>query len=222
MSVPLLPPPRPRSRAPRLASAATILEAATTLFLRNGYLGTSMEDVARLAGVSKQTVYTHFADKEQLFHALMRGNIERAEEFIQAIDGMLQGIDAAGLEPVLTDLARRYVRVVIQPRVLQLRRLVIGEAGRFPDLARTYYERVPEHVVRVLAERFGQLAARGQLRLDEPLLAAHHFAWLVLMMPLDRGMFCGDDLDLTAAELDRLAAAGVRVFLSAYAPALEK
>jgi hypothetical protein len=63
----------------------------------------------------------------------------------------------------------------MQPQVLQLRRLVIGEAGRFPELGRTYYERGPERTVAALASWFQQLAERGRLRLDDPLIAANHF-----------------------------------------------
>src|SRR5437762_669774 len=83
-------PPRPRRRAPRLGSAGVIMEAATILFLRNGYLGTSIDDIAALAHVSKQTVYTHFADKEQLFTELIRGNFGRADDFVQALGAGLQ------------------------------------------------------------------------------------------------------------------------------------
>ncbi len=203
----------PTKRAGRLASAGVILDAATTLFLRNGYLGTSMDEIAALAGVSKQTVYTHFADKERLFTDLVRGNTDRVEEFL-TLASALQDTD--DLEKDLRDLARRYIASVIRPQVLQLRRLIIGEAGRFPELARTYYERVPERVVATLASHMQRLAERGLLRLDDPLLAAHHLAWLILAIPMDRAMFCGDDEGFTAADLERFADAGVRVFLAAY------
>ena len=204
----------PKKRAGRLASAGVIMEAATTLFLRNGYPGTSMDEIAALAGVSKQTVYTHFADKQRLFTALILGNIERADEFVDAIAVMLQDTD--DLKKDLGELARRYITSVIQPQVLQLRRLVIGEAGRFPELARTYYERVPQRVIATLASQLQHLAERGLMRLDDPLLAANHLAWLTLAIPMDKAMFCGNDEPFTAAELARLADAGVRVFLAAY------
>src|SRR5215472_16211908 len=96
-----------RRRAGRLASAGVIMEAATTLFLRNGYLGTSMDEVAALAGVSKQTVYTHFADKEQLFAELVRGNTARVEGFIPTIFRLLE--ESHDLERDLRELARTYV-----------------------------------------------------------------------------------------------------------------
>jgi TetR/AcrR family transcriptional regulator, mexJK operon transcriptional repressor len=175
-----------------------------------------MDDIAALAGVSKQTVYTHFADKERLFTDLVRGNADVVDGFVDAMTLMLDDTD--DLEGDLRELARRYVTSVIQPRVLQLRRLVIGESGRFPDLARAYYERAPERVIATLASRLRHLAERGLLHVDDPLLAANHLAWLVLAIPLDRAMFCGSDERLTTAELERLADAGVRVFLAAYGP----
>jgi len=210
-------PARPRSptkRAARLGSRDVILDAATTLFLRNGYLGTSMDDIAARAGVSKQTVYTHFADKEQLFTDLVLGNIERVEAFVQTMTRLLE--DTTDLEGDLRELARRYVSVVIQPQVVQLRRLVIGEAGRFPDLARTYYERVPARTTATLAAQLQRLADRGLLRLEDPHLAAGQLAWLILAVPLDVALLCGDSASLPAAERERLADAAVRVFLAAY------
>jgi TetR/AcrR family transcriptional regulator, mexJK operon transcriptional repressor len=67
--------------------------------------------------------------------------------------------------------------------------LVLGELGRFPDLARTYYERVPGRVIAALAALFAELADQGRLRLEDPAVAAEHFAWLTLGDQLDRGMF---------------------------------
>src|SRR5579864_7255427 len=103
----------PRRRAARLASAPVILEAATSLFLHNGYLGTSVDDIAALAHVSKQTVYTHFADKEQLFAELIRGNISRVDVFIESVAAGLGETNA--LEEDLRAFARRHVRAVVQP-----------------------------------------------------------------------------------------------------------
>src|SRR5262249_30041626 len=113
-------------------------------------------------------------------------------------------------------LARRYLTVVIQPSVLQLRRLIIAEADRFPDLARTYYERVPGHTLTSLGSCFQDLVERGLLQTDDPALAARQFAWLVLGQPLNQAMFCGYDGPISAPELDHLADASVRVFLAAY------
>jgi TetR/AcrR family transcriptional repressor of mexJK operon len=97
--------------------------------------------------------------------------------------------------------------------VLQLRRLVIGEAGRFPELGRTFYERGPGRTMQALAEAFARLAQAGTLKLDDPALAAEHFNWLVMSIPLNQAMLLGDD---EQPDLDRYADEGVRVFLAAY------
>jgi TetR/AcrR family transcriptional repressor of mexJK operon len=191
-----------------------IVEAATELFLRNGYPGTSMDEIAALAAVSKQTVYKNFADKEQLFAAVAFGVTDRAGAFADAVAATLPYTD--DLPADLRDLARRYVTTVIHPRVLSLRRLLIAEARRFPELARAYYERAPERTVAALETCFRRLAERGLLYVDDPRLAASHFAFLILSIPLDRAMFHGDDVPFTKAQLEHFADEGVRVFLAAY------
>ena len=203
-----------RARAPRLASGGAIREAAASLFLEKGYQGTSMDDVAAAAQISKQTIYTHFANKEQLFADLVLGNAETVEEFVGMMAGTVNG--AADVEQGIRQLARRYIRLVARPEVLRLRRLVLGEVGRFPDLARTYYDRVPGRVLDGLTTLFRALAERGRLHLDDPAIAAQHFAWLTLGVPLDRGMFYPIDATIGDVDLDGMADAATRVFMAAY------
>ncbi len=191
-----------------------ILEAATTAFLRNGYLGTSMDEIAALARVSKQTVYKNFGDKERLFSKIVTAT---CDEIVDPIYNEVRNLkDTDDVERDLRDHARRQLRAVMQPRLLQLRRLVIGEAGRFPQLGRLFYERGPGRTVDALATLFERLASRGALELDDARLAAAHFNWLVMSIPLNQAMLLGDDEPATPAELDRYADAGVRAFLAAY------
>ena len=119
----------------------------------------------------------------------------------------------------LRDLARRQLAMVMQPRLLQLRRLVIGEADRFPELGRTFYERGPQRTIGALSTAFERLAERGLLQFDDARLAAAHFNWLVMSIPLNQAMLCGTDEPAAAADLDRYADAGTRAFLAAYGPA---
>ncbi len=195
-----------------------IVEAATQLFLRQGYLGTSMDEIASMAAVSKQTVYKHFADKQTLFRAIVTSVVDAiSDPNYQAVVGLKESRD---LESDLLDFARGQLRRVMQPQVLQLRRLVIGEAGRFPELGRAFYERGPGRTIAALAQAFAHLAERGKLQIDdEPLIAAEHFNWLVMSTPLNRAMLGGDALTPVSSELDRYAEAGARAFLAAYAPA---
>ncbi len=201
-------------RTRRLASGGAIREAAAALFLEKGYQATSVDEIAAAAKVSKQTIYTHFAGKEALFADLVMANAGRVEEFIGTIGPTLAG--AGSLESGLRQLARRYLGFVARPDALRLRRLIIGEAGRFPDLASEYYERVPGRAYAALAAAFGYLQGGGLPRMDDPMVAAQHFAWLTLGLPLDRGMFHPIDSAMNELDLDRLADSAVRVFLAAY------
>jgi AcrR family transcriptional regulator len=196
------------------AKRTAILDAATAVFLRNGYLGTSMDEIAARAGVSKQTVYKAFGDKEHLFSEIVSTIVNEAGEptYNEVINLGVSG----DLEADLRDLAHRLLARVMQPQILQLRRLVIGESGRFPDLGRSFYEQGPGRTIEALAAAFEGLAAGGALLLDDPLLAAAHFNWLIMSIPLNRAMLLGDDEPPAPAELDRYVDAGVRVFVAAY------
>jgi TetR/AcrR family transcriptional regulator, mexJK operon transcriptional repressor len=191
-----------------------ILEAATTVFLRNGYLGTSMDEIAALAGVSKQTVYKHFADKERLFIEIVTTTVNEISDVVY--EEVINVADSGDIEADLGDLARRQLSRVMQPRLLRLRRLVISEASRFPELGRTFYERGPGRTIAALATTFERLAERGVLRLEDPDLAAQQFNWLIMSAPINRAMMLGTDETPAKAELDRYAEDGVRTFLAAY------
>ena len=191
-----------------------ILDAAAPAFLRHGYLGTSVDEIAAAAGVSKQTVYKHFADKQRLFRDVVTATVAAASDPVHEEVRSLQ--DSGDLEADLRDLARRQLGLVVQPQIMQLRRLVIGEAGRFPELGRTFYEQGPGRTIAALATSFEQLAARGLLQLEDPQLAAAQFNWLIMSAPLNEAMLTGADGPPDATELEEWADAGVRTFLAAY------
>jgi TetR/AcrR family transcriptional regulator, mexJK operon transcriptional repressor len=200
----------PRSARKRRA----IIEAATTVFLSNGYLGTTMDEIAAVARVSKQTVYKHFADKERLFSEIVTAKVDEIAN--PNTDEVLKLEDTGDLERDLRRFARGQLRAVMDPRLLKLRRLVIGESGRFPQLGRLFYERGPRRTIDALATTFERLASRGVLELHDPRLAAAHFNWLVMSIPLNQAMLLGEDEPATPTELNRYADAGVRAFLAAH------
>ncbi len=191
-----------------------IVEAATTTFLQKAYLGTSMDEIAALAGVSKQTVYKHFADKERLFSEVVMSTVNEASDPVHA--EVLQLRDTGDLAADLRDLARRQLALVMQPRLMQLRRLVIAESSRFPELGRTFYEQGPGRTIATLAATFERLAARGLLAVHDPNLAAAQFNWLVMSAPLNQAMLLGRDHPLSTSELERHVNDGVGTFLAAY------
>jgi TetR/AcrR family transcriptional regulator, mexJK operon transcriptional repressor len=190
-----------------------ILEAATRVFLEKGYDGTSMDDVATLAAVSKPTVYKHFADKEQLFAEIIRTTANQVDDLIRLVAETL--VDPGDVENGLTELARRFITALMQPQMLRLRRLVIANADRFPDVGRIWYELGFERVLATLASCFQRLAQHQLLRLDDPVLAANHFVGLLLWIPLNKAMFSGEH-HASKAELERYARAAARAFLGGY------
>ncbi|GAA3697346.1 TetR/AcrR family transcriptional regulator [Nonomuraea antimicrobica] len=193
-----------------------IMEAARPVFLRNGYVGTSMDEVAALAAVSKQTVYKHFTDKEQLFTSIILDTTGQVEGLTKMITVALD--DSENLREDLGELARRFLDQLMAPDLLRLRRLVIAEADRFPDLGRTWYEQGFERSLETMATAFRRLAERGLLHTDDPRLAAEHFVGLLLWVPVNKVMFWGGGTrHYTEADLEHLSQAAVTAFLRAYA-----
>jgi TetR/AcrR family transcriptional regulator, mexJK operon transcriptional repressor len=190
-----------------------ILDAAGQVFLENGYVGTSMDQIAAVAAVSKQTVYKHFADKETLFRALITETVARNGE-ATAGEVVLRG--ELPFEEELRAFARRLLHGVMQRRVLQLRRVVIGEATRFPALGRSFYDLGVGRTTDKISAALTRLADEGHLEIDDPRVAAEHLIWLVLSIPLNRAMLLGDDHGIRAADLDGCADAGIDAFLAAY------
>jgi TetR/AcrR family transcriptional repressor of mexJK operon len=191
-----------------------IVDAATAAFLRGGYLGTSMDEIAALADVSKTTVYNHFADKEALFSAVVRARVDEASDPVH--DEIVALAGTTDLERDLRELARRQLERVMQPHILALRRLVIAEAERFPELGRLFYERGAGRTVEALAETFTRLTERELLRSGDPWDAATHFNWLIMSLPVNRVMLGGWDARPRQTETAHLIDAGVHAFLAAY------
>ena len=188
-----------------------ILEAATEIFLKDGYLGAGMDEIASLADVSKQTIYKQFASKQTLFLEVVAGLTSQGSDAVHndipdlAVDG--------DLGAYLEDYANRQLAIVLTPRLMQLRRMVIGEVGRFPELGRALYESGPARAMAAIAAMFQRLADRGLLRIDDP---ASQFNWLVMSQPLNQAMLLGDAGIPKPAALRRHAAETVRMFLAAY------
>jgi TetR/AcrR family transcriptional regulator, mexJK operon transcriptional repressor len=205
-------PPEESSRSARKHRA--ILEAATEVFLRSGYLGTNMDEIAALSQVSKQTVYKHFASKESLFVEIVTSMTGEAGDTV--LDDA-PGLDESGdLAEYLRSYATHQLTIVLTPRLMQLRRMVIGEVPRFPELARVLHERGPRRAITALAATFERLAAGGRLAVDDPEVAATHFNWLVMAAPLNQVILLGDAATPRPAELRRHVIEAVRIFLAAY------
>lgn len=207
----------PRADDPRVVrSRAAVVDAARTLFLRQGYAGTTMEEIAALAGLTKRTLYNNYAGKEALFTQIVTQVIAYAEEFTRGLrEELTVGITDTNLRAALDDLGRRLALGIVRPEVVALRRLLIGEAREFPALAAEYFDRAPGRVLETLASGFEHLGQVGVLRVADARRAAAQFAYLVAGEPLDRAVLVG-----TIPPREHVIACareGVETFLARYA-----
>ncbi len=196
-------------------SREKILGAAEHVFLRNGFLGASMDTVAENAGVSKQTVYAHFGSKEALFIEVveeMTGGAAR--EIGEDVEEVL---DDRPVADYLIDVAVDQLTVVLTPRLMQLRRMVIGEVERFPALGRSLYVNGPIRSINRLTRAFEHYTRIGQLETPDPVVAATQFNWIVMGAPTNAAMFLGDEGIPGEYALRAHAGESVRIFLCAYA-----
>lgn len=208
----------PRANDPRVVrSRAAVVEAARTLFLRKGYAGTTMEEIAALAGLTKRTVYNNYAGKNALFTQIVVEVIAYAEKFARDLrEEFTVAITAANLRDSLENLGRRLALGIVRPEVIALRRLLIGEAREFPALATDYFDRAPGRVLEALASGFAHLGRVKLLRVPNARYAAAQFAYLVAGEPLDRAVLVGTIPP--KAHVIACAREGVETFLARYGP----
>ena len=161
---------RPRGR-PSPAQAAALresfLSAALASFLSRGYAATSIEAIAREAGVAKITIYRQFESKEALFHAVVHRAVDHARDVMQAV--VVQ--TGADERTVLLDLVERMYLGATEPDTLALLRLVIAEAVRFPELAKTLYAG-NSYMLAPVVEYLATAHRSGRLHVPSPELAA--------------------------------------------------
>jgi TetR/AcrR family transcriptional repressor of mexJK operon len=206
----------PRANDPRVVrSRAAVVEAARELFLRKGYAGTTMDEIAAAAGLTKRTLYNNYADKGALFTRVVTEVMAYAETFARGLhEELTAGVTAANLPARLDDLARRQALGIMRPEVIALRRLLIRESREFPAFGAKYFERAPGLVLNALASGFDRLGRLGLLQMADSRLAAAQFAYLVVGEPLDRAMLVG-----TVPPKEHViacASEGVRTFLARY------
>lgn len=192
----------------------SIISAAADLFLKHGFLGTNMDEIAATAKVSKQTVYAHFQSKEALFLEIVRGMTgEAGDELQEQVAGPVHDLP---LEHFLRDFANQQLSTVMTPQLMQLRRLVIGEVERFPELGKALHDHGPGRSIGRLAKAFARYRERGQIKADDVHAAASFFNWLIMGAPVNDAMLLGNGAILQADALQAHAKEAVRIFLAAY------
>ena len=201
-------------RPSRLESARLsdrILDVATALFLGDGFGATSIEAVAKRAGVSKRTFYHRFSGKEMLFEAVVRRMIERwTPPFDEAL------LNAPNLASGLRRAAEHMLRVALTPEALALHRMVIAEARRFPGLARILHELGAAAAIERIAGEFDRRITAGEMRRMDSRFAAEQFILMVVTGPQRRALGLGAALG--PGELARWITESVALFLEGCRP----
>lgn len=200
--------PRRGGRPSRDAAAQlgeNILDAATDLFLTEGYGVTSIELVARRAGISKRTFYSRYRDKAALFGAVVHRVVERLRP-----SGDVALFEGGSVEEILTNLAQYILRAALTPQALSLHRVVLAEATRFPELAVVLNEQGGR------GEAVGMIAALLERLIDPPppdaTFAAAQFLQLVVSLPQRRALGLGTPM--TPSELEAWPRDTVSLFLN--------
>jgi len=187
-----------------------VLEGARFVFMRDGFEGAGVDDIAREAGVSKATLYSYFPDKRLLFM-----EVAKTECCRQACEA--EALITSDLRPreVLTIAATRMVGFFMSDFGLRVFRICVAESDRFPDLGREFYESGPalarSRVVAYLRDAVG----RGELAIDDLELAADQFAELCKADLFHRVVF-GVGGKVSDGDCQRVIGGAVEMFLARY------
>jgi len=192
------------------AKRRQIMDGARSVFLSAGFDGASMNDVARVAGVSKGTLYAYFDSKQDLFEAIIRAEKAQSAERVCRFSH-----DCGDVRTVLTDFGVRLLELMTEPGTLKLARVVVAAADKFPSVGRTFYEAGPFYGATRLSDELRALEKRGALRVPDPERAAWQFVDLCQSYVYKRLLFGVVD-SVSRADIEGAVAAGVDVFLKAY------
>ena len=194
------------------AKRRQILEGAREVFMAEGFDGASMNDVARVAGVSKGTLYVYFSSKEQLFETLIR---ERKRQ--QAERMLSSRFESADMRVALTEFGCELIAMMARPEHMATLRMVIAAAGKFPQIGRAFFEAGPCFGVRLLSAYLRRMADEGRLSIEDFDRAAWQFLDLCkseTLMPL---LFRVVD-EVPPERIRATIEAAVDMFLAIYAP----
>lgn len=203
--------PRPRGRPKDPQRLERVVAAAGRLFQERGFERTLMDDVAREAGVSKMTVYSHFPNKEALFEAA----IERGT--MRAMHGELPQLDPRHPREMLTRLGKGFMELVRHEQVARMQVMLFGLCDTQRPLREAFYRQGPQRLCETLSAYFEAANEAGTMRVPHPRIAAEQFTalfvgnsqfrvWLNLQRP-------------TPEEDAALLQANVDLFMRGYAPA---
>jgi TetR/AcrR family transcriptional repressor of mexJK operon len=184
-----------------------ILKKAAKMFMTQGYSAVSMDGLAEAVPVSKRTLYNHFKDKKALFTAVMQN---RCQLLFSTLEQSLDG--SQNVEKTLTEIAKEFLGVVLEPDALNIYRTAITESQHFPELGKLFYESGPKRSRAILAEYLSKVDASGEMKVPNPELAAGIFLNMLLGR-IQMQCLLGLKKDVSPAEKNEIIRYVVTVFL---------
>ena len=193
-----------------VAKNEAILDAAVAAMGERG-LAVSLEEVARRAGVSKQTIYNHYGSKAELLRALMARRVD-------AITAPLE-MPGAGDHPqeALAGFARTMMSSLLDPNTAAFMRVIVLSAAELPEMAETFFSAGRQNSRARLAQFLARETAAGRLNTPDPALAADFFSGMVVGT-YQFALTLGLSPNLKAEDIDRIADEAASRFLRAFAP----
>jgi len=161
------------------ARPSEITAAAMTLFAERGFAATRLEDVAAAAGIGKGTIYLYFSNKEELFQAVVRQRLLPRLDIAEALIRRHKGTTTALLRTIIG-----WAEKAIESDIAAIPKLVLTEAGNFPEIARFYGDVVVKRGLCLLAMVIARGVERGEFRPVDPWGVMPLFVAPVLMMAL--------------------------------------
>ena len=189
-----------------------ILDSAGAAFARHGYEGASMSAITRDAGVSKATVYHHFASKAALFGAYVQRECHRTLNPL--FQNLTHHTDPAA---ALRNIGLRMIEFLLSPTCLAIDRVVATEAMAFPELAHAFYDAGPRQGIATMAHWLRDQDAAGRLAVPDAEFAAEQFFALCQTRIAMRGRLRLDNPAPPEA-VERVVDAAVAMFLNTYGP----
>jgi AcrR family transcriptional regulator len=203
-------PRRARGRPQVRCDAQTrtvILEAARQEFAASGFAASSMEDVARRAGISTKTLYRIIPDKKALFEATVT---DRMDRFVSGVS--LRACEGGDIEAALPDALLACADLVLDPEVIALQRMILAEGDKFPEIPETFYIKAMQRSVAALAEWLLVQQKRGLIELDDVEAAAGMLLGMLVFQP-QRAVMFGHKPPPTRRELEARAKTCSALFL---------
>jgi AcrR family transcriptional regulator len=197
---------RPQSRCDE-DTRELIFEAARHEFAARGYAPTSMENVARRAGVSTKTLYRLIPNKAALFEAMITARIDRFASIVR-----LRACDGRNIEAALREALMVCGELILDGEVIALQRMVLADSEKFPEILETFYHKAIRRTERTLANWLQAQNERGLIGIEDADATAGMLLGMLAFQP-QRAVLFGHAPAPSREEVARRAQVVAELFL---------